>query len=155
MTSVVSDQSHLLSDQSDLIDDKNDWLTSKLEEQLKQMLKSRDGGSEDESWRRFDMPRHVLDELHSLILDTEKNRGYCLNLGYELKRMRELRTNCSDATIKVRRLVNNFKERIEDIEKQVWDDEHKLKDDFSFANIGSSGLNDIILLHDWYACNAP
>ena len=155
MTSVVSDQSHLLSDQSDLIDDKNDWLTSKLEEQLKQMLKSRDGGSEDESWRRFDMPRHVLDELHSLILDTEKNRGHCLNLGYELKRMRELRTNCSDATIKVRRLVNNFKERIEDVEKQVWDDEHKQKDDFPFANIGSSGLNDIILLHDWYACNAP
>lgn len=64
-------------------------------------------------------------------------------------------TMCSDATIKVRRLLHNFAERMADVEEQVWDENHMLRPDFSFVGISTAGIQDIILLHDWYACNAP
>lgn len=69
--------------------------------------------------------------------------------------MRQMLTMCEDATIKVRRLVHNFKERMENAEKDVWDENHQLRPDFDFKSISSAGIRDIILLHDWYACNAP
>lgn len=37
----------------------------------------------------------------------------------------------------------------------MWDESHNLKTDFNFKGIATAGLRDIILLHDWYACNAP
>lgn len=30
-----------------------------------------------------------------------------------------------------------------------------MKDGLDLTSLGVSGINDIILLHDWYACNAP
>ena len=41
------------------------------------------------------------------------------------------------------------------MENDIWDENHQLKPDFSYEGIATSGLRDIILLHDWYACNAP
>ena len=93
--------------------------------------------------------------LKNLILLTERWKGYMFNLGYELAQMKKMLTVCDDATIKVRRLVHNFKERMEETEAQVWDSNHQIKDDFDLKNIALAGLQDIILLHDWYACNAP
>ena len=61
---------------------------------------------------------------------------------------------CEDATIKVRRLLYNFEEKIKETERQVWDEHKRLRKDFSFTNITTAGLRDIILLHDWYAANA-
>ena len=69
--------------------------------------------------------------------------------------MKQMLTMCEDATIKVRRLVHNFKERMEDVERQVWDGNHCLREGFDFKSVSGSGIRDIILLHDWYAANAP
>ena len=77
------------------------------------------------------------------------------NLGYELNQLKTMKTMCEDATIKVRRLVHNFKEKMEDVESQVWDENHELRKDFSFTGIAQASLREIILLHDWYATNAP
>lgn len=77
------------------------------------------------------------------------------NLGYELNQMKKMLVKAEDATIKVRRLVRNFKDKMEEVESQVWDSNHNLKDDFSFTGMSTSSLREIILLHDWYACNAP
>ena len=60
-------------------------------------------------------------ELKRLVALTERWRGYMFNLGYELNQMKTMLTMCEDATIKVRRLVHNFKERMEETEAQVWD----------------------------------
>lgn len=38
--------------------------------------------------------------------------------------MKQMLTMCEDATIKVRRLVHNFKERMERTEEDVWDESH-------------------------------
>ena len=102
-------------------------------------------------------PLQELDttSLHHLIIATERWRNYMQNMGYELMQMKEMLTMCEDATIKVRRLVHNFKERMENAEADVWDEHHALKPDFDFKSISSAGIRDIILLHDWYACNAP
>ena len=62
---------------------------------------------------------------------------------------------CDDATIKVRRLVHNFEEKMRWTEAEVWNDSHELRPDFSFTGISTAGLSNIILLHDWYATNAP
>lgn len=62
---------------------------------------------------------------------------------------------CDDATIKVKRLLHNFEERIKDIQEQVWDEDYNLRPDFDFKDISVAGLRDIILLHDWWAANAP
>lgn len=93
--------------------------------------------------------------LHEMVLSTERWRNYMQNMGYELNQMKQMFTMCEDATIKVRRLVHNFKERMQRTERDVWDGNHQLRPDFDFAGISTSGLYDIILLHDWYACNAP
>ena len=69
--------------------------------------------------------------------------------------MKQMLTMCEDATIKVRRLVHNFKERMERTEEDVWDESHQLRPNFNFKAIAAASLKDIILLHDWYACNAP
>ena len=37
-------------------------------------------------------------------------------MGYELNQMKKMRTLCSDATIKVKRLVHNFEERMRETE---------------------------------------
>ena len=93
--------------------------------------------------------------LKHLIVHSERCRNRMFSIGYELSELKKMLTVCEDATIKVRRLVHNFEERMEDVESQIWDSSHNLKDDFSFTGISSAGLKDIILLHDWYACNAP
>lgn len=64
-------------------------------------------------------------------------------------------TKCEDATIKVRRLVHNFEERMKDTQEQVWDENYNLRPDFDFKDISIGGLRDVILLHDWWAANAP
>ena len=93
--------------------------------------------------------------LKHLIAHSERCRNQMFSIGYELSELKKMLTSCEDATIKVRRLVHNFEKRMEDVESQIWDSSHNLKDDFSFTGISSAGLKDIILLHDWYACNAP
>ena len=52
-------------------------------------------------------------EIDRLILESEKWRGYMFNLGYELNQMKKMKVMCEDATIKVRRLLKNFRDRIE------------------------------------------
>ena len=64
-------------------------------------------------------------------------------------------TKCEDATIKVRRLLHNFEERMNDTQEQVWDENYNLRTDFDFKDISVAGLRDVILLHDWWAANAP
>ena len=93
--------------------------------------------------------------LQQLVLLTERWKGRMLSMGYELNQMKQMLTMCEDATIKVRRLVHNFKERMERTEEDVWDESHQLRPDFNFKAIAAASLKDIILLHDWYACNAP
>ena len=56
------------------------------------------------------------DKLHELILSTERWQGFMLNMGYELNQMRKMLTMCEDATIKVRRLVHNFEEKMQLVE---------------------------------------
>ena len=94
-------------------------------------------------------------EIDRLILESEKWRGYMFNLGYELNQLKKMKTMCEDATIKVRRLLKNFRERIERTQNSVWDGNHQLKDGLDLTSLSVSGINDIILLYDWYACNAP
>ena len=93
--------------------------------------------------------------LHHLILHSEECRNQMFAIGYELTELKKMQTVCEDATIKVRRLVHNFEERMQTVEADVWDDNHALREDFSFSGIAGSSLWEIILLHDWYACNAP
>lgn len=95
------------------------------------------------------------EKLMGFIRDNEKWRDLIFQTRYELGYLYGIQTICSDNTVKVRRLLKNFREKMEDVEKQVWDDRHQLKDNFSFTGIASAGIFDIILLHDWYACNAP
>jgi hypothetical protein len=92
--------------------------------------------------------------LKGLIRKTEKWRNYMYNLGYELNQLKKMQTMCSDATIKVRRLVHNFAQKMADTEEQIWDSSHTLRHDFSFTAIASASIREIILLHDWYAANA-
>lgn len=92
--------------------------------------------------------------LNGLVRKTEKWRNYMYNLGYELNQLKKMQTMCSDATIKVRRLVHNFAQKMADTEEQIWDSSHTLRADFSFTAIASASIREIILLHDWYAANA-
>lgn len=93
-------------------------------------------------------------KLNALVRNTERWKGYMLNLGYEIHQLKQMLTMCEDAAIKVRRLVHNFKERMEQTEADVWDENHQLRPDFNFKGIAVAGLRDIILLHDWHAANA-
>ena len=77
------------------------------------------------------------------------------NLGYELNQMKKMKVMCEDATIKVRRLLKNFRDRIERTQNSVWDENYQLKDGLDLTSLNVAGINDIILLYDWYACNAP
>ena len=93
-------------------------------------------------------------KLEVLVKNTERLRDWMLATGYELSMLKKMRTEADDATIMVRRLVHNFKERIESAQKEFWTSDFKMKDDFSFNSISSASIRDVILLHDWYACNA-
>ena len=37
----------------------------------------------------------------------------------------------------------------------MWDENYQLRPDFDFKDISVAGLRDVILLHDWWAANAP
>ena len=93
--------------------------------------------------------------LHRLVVQSERWRNYSYNIGYELSQFKKMLTMCDDATIKVRRLVHNFEERMKDTQEQVWDENYQLRPDFDFKDITVAGLRDVILLHDWWAANAP
>ena len=93
--------------------------------------------------------------LHRLIVQSERWRNYSFNMGYELSQFKKMLTMCDDATIKVKRLLHNFEERMKDTQEQVWDENFNLKSEFDFKDISVAGLRDIILLHDWWAANAP
>ena len=92
--------------------------------------------------------------LHKLVVQSERWRNYSYNMGYELRQFKKMLVMCEDATIKVRRLLHNFEERMKDTQGQVWDENFNLKPDFDFKDISVAGLRDIILLHDWWAANA-
>ena len=92
--------------------------------------------------------------LHRLIVQSERWRNYSFNMGYELSQFKKMLTMCEDATIKVRRLLHNFEERMKDTQDEVWDENFNIKDSFDFKDISVAGLRDIILLHDWWAANA-
>lgn len=94
-------------------------------------------------------------ELHNLVLQSERWRNYILNLSWEWEQMKKMLTMCEDATIKVRRLCHNFEERMKDTQEQIWDENYNLKPDFDFKDISVAGLRSVILLHDWWAANAP
>ena len=49
-------------------------------------------------------------ELNRFIKATEKWRDYMFATGYELNQYQQMVTICEDNTIKVRRLVRNFKD---------------------------------------------
>jgi hypothetical protein len=92
--------------------------------------------------------------IHRLVVQSERWRNYSFNMGYELSQFKKMVTMCEDATIKVRRLLHNFEERMKDIQEQVWDKDYNLRLDFDFKDISVAGLRDVILLHDWWAANA-
>jgi hypothetical protein len=94
------------------------------------------------------------DELPALVLQSERWRGFMFNLGYELNQLKKMKVVCDDATVKVRRLVHNFEEKMRVIESEIWDENHQLKDGFSFTGISSATIREIILLYDWHAANA-
>ena len=102
-----------------------------------------------------EIPHIDTKRLHRLVVQSERWRNYSFNIGYELSQFKKMLTMCDDATIKVRRLVHNFEERMKDTQEQVWDENYQLRPDFDFKNISVAGLRDVILLHDWWACNAP
>ena len=93
-------------------------------------------------------------KLHKLIVQSERWRNYSFNMGYELSQFKKMLTMCEDATIKVKRLLHNFEEKIKDTQAQVWDKDCNLRSDFDFKDISVAGLRDVILLHDWWAANA-
>ena len=101
------------------------------------------------------VPHIDTTRLHRLVVQSERWRNNSFNIGYELSQFKKMLTMCEDATIKVRRLVHNFEERMKDTQEQVWDENHQLKPDFDFKDISVAGLRDVILLHDWWAANAP
>lgn len=96
---------------------------------MRSAMKSRDASEVPE------LEELNFDDLHRKILLTERWNGFMLNLGYELNQLREMQTICSDATIKVRRLVHNFEEKMKNVEEDVWNDRHELREDFSFTGI--------------------
>ena len=53
-------------------------------------------------------------KLHRLIIQSERWRNYSFNMGYELYQFKKILTMCGDATIKVKRLLHNFEEKIKD-----------------------------------------
>lgn len=101
-------------------------------------------------------PLETIDtgNLKRIIERSEMWSRYMYNLGWELDQLRRMHVLAEDQTIKVRRLVHNFQERMEEVEAEFWDDHHCLRQDFSFTGIATASLREIILLHDWYACNA-
>ena len=101
------------------------------------------------------LERLDTDRLHKLVLQTERWQGYMYAVGYELHQMNGMLVECEDATIKVRRLVHNFEERMAEVEAQIWDKNHRVKPGLSFAAMSAPSLREIILLHDWWAANAP
>ena len=109
----------------------------------------------DDSFSEDEIPHIDTTQLHKLVLQSERWRNYSFNIGYELSQFKKMLTMCDDATIKVRRLLHNFEERMEDTQEQVWDENYQLKPGFDFKDISVAGLRDIILLHDWWAANAP
>lgn len=102
-----------------------------------------------------DAPQIDTTRLHRLVVQSERWRNYSYNIGYELSQFKKMLTMCDDATIKVRRLLHNFEERMKDTQEQVWDENYQLRPDFDFKDITVAGLRDVILLHDWWAANAP
>ena len=115
-------------------------------------IKSRDQKPEDEKPKLGEIDTK---RLHRLVIQSERWRNYLFNIGFELGQFKKMLTMCDDATIKVRRLLHNFEERMKDIQEQVWDTNYNLRTDFDFKDISVAGLRDIILLHDWWAANAP
>lgn len=93
------------------------------------------------------------DELEKLVRETERWRGYMFNLGYELNQLKQIKIIADDATIKVRRLVHNFKERIDRVISESFTSSYGLRNDVTFTNITSSSIRDIILAFDWFAAN--
>lgn len=96
-----------------------------------------------------------MSKFNKLVLETEKWRDFIQCLDHEIDLLKQMSVRCSDQTIRVKRLLHNFEEKMQDVENQIWTDKHQLKENFSFTAIASAGIRDIILLHDWYACNAP
>ena len=115
-------------------------------------IKRRDQGSEDGKPKLGELDTR---RLHRLVVQSERWRNYSFNIGFELGQYKKMLTMCEDATIKVKRLLHNFEERMKDTQEQVWDENYNLRPDFDFKDISVAGLRDIILLHDWWAANAP
>ena len=115
-------------------------------------IKSRDQKPEDEKPKLGEIDTK---RLHRLVIQSERWRNYLFNIGFELGQFKKMLTMCDDATIKVKRLLHNFEERMKDTQEQVWDTNYNLRPDFDFKDISVAGLRDIILLHDWWAANAP
>lgn len=113
-----------------------------------------DGSTSDSDDNRPALETLDTRKLHKLIVQSERWRNYSFNMGYELSQFKKMLTMCEDATIKVKRLLHNFEEKIKDTQAQVWDKDCNLRSDFDFKDISVSGLRDVILLHDWWAANA-
>ena len=80
------------------------------------------------------------DALKKYIHQSERWRNYTFSIGWELKSMKEMLVKCDDATIKVRRLVHNFEERMERTRNDVWDGHYNLKPDFNFKDISVAAI---------------
>lgn len=81
-----------------------------------------------------------LDTLRKYIHQSERWRNYTFSIGWELKSMKDMLVKCEDATIKVRRLVHNFEERMERTRNDVWDENYNLKPDFNFKDISVAAI---------------
>ncbi len=108
----------------------------------------------DGKLKELDFNANATKRLRRLVRIVERWRGYMFNLGYELSQMKQMLVKCEDATIKVKRLLRNFEDKIRTTQKQVWNKKHQLRKNFDFKGVALAGIHDIILLHDWYAANA-
>ena len=77
-------------------------------------IKSRDQKPEDEKPKLGEIDTK---RLHRLVIQSERWRNYLFNIGFELGQFKKMLTMCDDATIKVRRLLHNFEERMKDTQE--------------------------------------
>ena len=78
--------------------------------------------------------------MRKYIHQSERWRNYTFSIGWELKSMKDMLVKCEDATIKVRRLVHNFEQRMERTRNDVWDEHYNLKPDFNFKDISVAAI---------------
>ena len=117
---VKNDMLAAISDMRKHIGDKDLNVEGGLVEEVKSKsrgvsnIKSRDQKPEDEKPKLGEIDTK---RLHRLVIQSERWRNYLFNIGFELGQFKKMLTMCDDATIKVKRLLHNFEERMKDTQE--------------------------------------